>query len=224
MRGIIGTAGVLALVVACYAEDPAPEADPVAVRLETDRISFDFKDAPLNGVIEWLVTETKLKITVSEAAKEHAAEKKLKITAKLDDVKLRSAIRLLFETNGLDMSVVDGVVHLRMHNEVPAEWTTRRIDVRELLAPIPDFSAPDISLHEEEQYYGCCCLFYEESRRILEEPENLVSIVENATGGREAWQRDGCWLELKNGFLTCCHTLEVVEKVEQIVRQIAAVK
>ncbi|KAF0245951.1 MAG: hypothetical protein FD180_1213 [Planctomycetota bacterium] len=152
MRGIACTVLSFALFAACYAGDPAPAADPLTVRMETERISFDFKDAGLNGVVEWLTTETGLKIRVSEAARQRALDKKLKITARLKDVKLAAALRLLFENHGMVMLVEDGWVRLRLRDEAAGTKVTRRIDVRELLATVPDFEGPDVGLPEDS---GC---------------------------------------------------------------------
>ena len=148
MRNIASVALALALLADCFAEDKAPAADPVSVRLETEQISFVFKDAALNGVVEWLTQETGLKISVSAAAQQHALENKLKITARLSDVKLSAALRLLFENHGLVMSVEKGIVLLRLRDESEEKLVTRRIDVRELLSPVEDFEGPDISIDE----------------------------------------------------------------------------
>ena len=155
MRNIVTVALALSLFAAAFAEDKASEADPVTVRLETERISFDFKDAGLNGVVEWLTKETGLKISVSAAAQQSSLEKKLKITARLADVKLSAALRLLFENHGLLMSVEKGVVLLRVKDEPDVKPVTKRIDVRELLARVEFFDGPDISITEkEEAFFG----------------------------------------------------------------------
>ncbi len=153
MKRIACSALALALFAVGYAEDPAPAADPLMVRMETERISFEFKDAGLNGVVEWLTKEAGLKIVVSAAAQEHARENALKLTARLNDVKLSAALRLLFETHGLVMSVEKGVVRLQLRDEGEGKLIHRRIDVRELLATVSDFEGPEIALVEQEDYF-----------------------------------------------------------------------
>jgi len=118
--------------------ETTPEDTKVFAELEK-RSDFDFMEARLQDVIEFIMSTYDINIVLDEQALEWRGEDVF-INLKLKNVPLKTAFKFMLEPNDLKYIVKDGLIFISTPEEIQEEKHMITYDVRDLVASIPDFS------------------------------------------------------------------------------------
>ncbi len=122
--------------------------------LEETRTEVEFKDAPLEDVLEQLSEAHKINIAVDwEDLAAHGIERDKPVSLKLRDVRLRTVLeQVLSQVGGaspLGMAVEDGLLRIASREKLDARKYIEVYDIRDLMVKIPRFkNAPLMSMHQ----------------------------------------------------------------------------
>lgn len=215
--GAVLLAGALALPG--WAEDTDETKSKILNRLETTKISLDFKDTNLAEVIDFLHEVTGINFVLSKEVREKAKAGELKVDVKLTDLPLKSALKLVLDMNGLTAVYRNGVLVIETKEERGKDVEMKMYDIRDLMMKIEDFPAPTIELRETESdsLVVGIVVMPEPTSHPFESSDQLVEIIRNATGGDSVWGRDGVSIDIQNGLLIVAQNAEVQKEIEQLI-------
>jgi hypothetical protein len=112
-------------------EQDSKEAERTKFRAAlAKRVSPDFTEASLDDIAEYLRKESGLRVVVD--AKEIESEKLGKISARLKDVELKTAMNSMLRSNKLGWTVADGVFWITTEGRIEEMLETRVYDVSDL--------------------------------------------------------------------------------------------
>ncbi len=124
-------------------ERETPENRRVRQQLEETVVSFTFNDQPVREAIEYLGTVGNVNVVLDESK---LADPSQTLTLRLTNVSLETAIKLLTEQLGVKYVIRDGVVFISDDEGVQLPPETVVYEVRDLLAPLPEFSGQSFEL------------------------------------------------------------------------------
>lgn len=210
--------GAFALQV--RADDPDDTKREIMTKLETTKISLDFKDTSLNEVIDFLHEVTGINFVLSKTVQEKAKGGELKVDIKLEDLPLRTALKLLLNLNDLALVYKKGVLMVETKEERGSELSMKLYDVKDLLMKIRDFPGPSLDLKTGEGDAGAPTTGItepEEGAHPFDDPESLVNIIRNATGGDSTWGKDGVSIAISNGLLVVVQSDAVHKEISDLI-------
>jgi len=205
----------LAVVAACgstLAQDG--QADParkVRDKLASLRISLDFKDARLDEVIAYFQEYSGLNFHLDADARAKVDADGAKITLKLKDVSLSTALKLILNPRELGCVYRNGVIVIATRAGLGTQTVTRVYDVRDILFQIQDFPGPKLGLKDKEPGIEF---------RPLEEPTTLFTqdilpdLIKVSTGDR-AWDDSSASIQQIGGLLVISQTRGVHDEVRR---------
>ena len=204
-------AGVVALGGAAFAQDnPDDPVRKVRERLGTMRITLDFNNAKLDEVIAYFQEFSGLNFHLDADARAKEAEDGAKVTIKLKDVTLRTALKLILNPRDFGCVYRDGVILIATKARLGAQTVTRVYDVRDLIFRIQDFPGPILELKPHES--GMIFNPPEEPKTIFDE-ENLPVLIKANTGDRSWDDSSAASISQINGLLVISQTKQVHEEV-----------
>jgi hypothetical protein len=207
-----------AFAMPAWADDADETKSRIMTRLETTKISLDFKDTSLDEVVDFLHEVTQLNFVLSKGVREKTRGGDLKIDVKLADVQLKSALKLVLEMNSLTVVYKEGVLLIETKEERGNEIEMKMYDIRDLMLKIEDFAAPTIELKEKDgKSMPGVDIFPSEPTHPFESQDKLVEIIRAATGGDATWGKDGVSVVIENGLLIVSHNPEVQKEVEKLI-------
>lgn len=149
---------------------------------------------------------------LSRAIEDH---REAPVTLKLEAVRLGAALSILAERFDLGFLVQRCILTITTKEEA---WKRAMVlsihSVHDMLYVPPDFPAPDINIRPsnvEPRPTGG-----EVIEREQKDPERLVDLLRNATGGDAVWDAEGASLELHRGKLFVRHAPSVQLKVRRM--------
>lgn len=217
---VLALAGALALPA--RAENPDDARQKALNQLENTKISLDFKDATLEEVVDFLHEVTKLNFVMSKGVREKSQGEEIRVSIKVNELSLKSALKLMLEMNDLVMTWSDGVLLIQTEEERGGDVRMEIIDVKDLMMKIRDFPGPELQLETSES--GSPTLGIAEPERPFESREGLESIIRNATGGDATWSKDGVSLAIENGLLIVAHNAETIKEVRGLIESLRQFK
>ena len=125
---------------------PAPK-ESIAARLKDVRVSLDFTDTPLVDVLMHVRDVSAIDFAIDARVVERLKKDPLKVTMKIRDIPLESALKLLL--GGKRLSAVERAGRLVVvpQEDVDREIVVRVYDIRDLSALDPkDSPGPDLGL------------------------------------------------------------------------------
>ena len=130
-----------AAIPAAAAQLSAAEPDRIAqahqkIQEALDKeVEFDFLDAPLAEVAEYLSTHYKINVVLAKSALADAAiTEDTPVASSLSGISLRSALRIMLRELKLSYTIRDEVLFITTPEDADSQLFTRVYDVRELLA------------------------------------------------------------------------------------------
>jgi tetratricopeptide (TPR) repeat protein len=112
-------------------------------------VTFDFVETPLDQIVGFLQTLTKVNIVLDRRGIEVAGKSPATpITLKVTQVSLRDALDWLTEFSNLTWTLRKGVVVISDISQLPQEQYMVIYDVRDLLGSVPDFEGPEFDLED----------------------------------------------------------------------------
>jgi type II secretory pathway component GspD/PulD (secretin) len=192
------------MVLPAAAQDSAREE--IENKLKSIRISLDFKDAPLDTVVDYLREISNLNVVVDPRVR----EKNIMVTMKVSEISLRSVFGLMLKPHDCGTMVKDGVLQVLPKDVIRDRTLKMEIyDCRDILYPIQDFPGVDIAL----DFVGV----------VIQEPAKdaggempIAELVKTHTGGK-SWDEDtktSC--AMQNGLLVVKQTPEVHAQVARL--------
>ncbi|KAF0245671.1 MAG: hypothetical protein FD180_1391 [Planctomycetota bacterium] len=209
----------MALALPVRADDADDTKAGIMTKLETTKISLDFKDTNLSEVIDFLHEVTGINFVLSKTVLEKARGGELKVDIKLEDLPLRTALKLLLELNDLALVYRKGVLMVETKEERGSELDMKMYDVKDLLMKIRDFPGPSLELSSGEGDAGPTTGIVEpdEGAHPFDDPESLVNIIRNATGGDSTWGKDGVTIGISNGLLVVVQSASIHREIQELI-------
>lgn len=208
-----------AFALPARAEDVDNSKKEILGKLESTKISLDFNDAALEEVIDFLHEVTGINFVMSKTVQEKSRGGELKVDIRLDELPLRTALKLMLDMHDLTLIYRKGVLVVVTKEEHGAELDMRMYDVKDLLMKIRDFPGPGLELSsgEEGSSPTTGLIEPEDGEHPFDDPESLVNIIRNATGGDSVWSKDGASITISNGLLIVVQSQEVQKEVQELI-------
>jgi len=222
------SAGIAALAVPPASASPAPDGRPATPRreeieskLSNVKISLEFADAPLAEVLDFIRSFSGIDFFIDPKVREKVGDDQLKVSLKVKDVPLRSALRLILGTKNLTAVYREGVLVVVPKEEADKEVVLRIYDVRDLLMKIEDNAGPVIDLRPPGQKGGTGgvpgVIFDISEKPPLVTEEFIVEMVKKNCGGASWETNPNATVTLNNGLLMVSQTPRVHAEVLRLI-------
>ncbi len=228
----VGILALLALSLGGYAwaqSSDLGDADKraeIMSKLRTMKVSLDFRDTPLQDVIDFIREMTGINFVIDQKVYEETEADKLTITIKVDDLELRSALKLMLQMRGLTAVFRDGVLLIVTQKSQEENVFMKIYDVRDLLQPVRDFPGPNISLAQGEDGATSgidTSAFNTPESNTAITTDFIVDTIKKSCGG-STWDSDKCSIQISNGMLIVVQSRDVHEEVNRLIDQLRQFK
>jgi len=193
------------LLVLALQKDPA-QAETEA-KLNNLKITLDFKDAPLEAVVDYLREIADMNLFIDAKV----TEKQIKVTLKVSEISLRSVFALALKPHDCGTYFKDGVLMIMTLPDIADRTVKMQIyDCRDILHPIQDFPGVEIMLAVD----GGTAI-----GPVVDEPSGEIPIAElvRAHTGGKTWDENPKFsINLQNGLLVVKQTPEVHRQVVRL--------
>ncbi len=224
MKTTVLLAGLLAVLAAplrARAQEGDPESDPrkqeVVNKLNTMRLTVDFKDNTLDDALTFIRDFSGLNIVVDAEVGQKAGND-LKVTLHVKDLLLKSCLKLMLNSRELTAVYKDGVILVVPKGRADKNVYLQIYDVRDLLVKIQDFSGPKVELVSPSKGGGGpltgATFTLEEPKSTISE-EFITEMVKANTGDR-SWD-EGATITLTNGMLIISQSRRVHGEIKQLI-------
>ena len=188
----------------------------VESKLKNIKISLDFKNAPLETVVDYVRELSGLNVLIDKSAREKG---EIVISLTVKEVSLKSALQLMLKPQGLDTMFEEGVLLIVSKEKTQEKVFTEIYDVRDLLFPIKDFPGVDFSL-APDNFGGVTAS--DDSGTPVEIP--IEEIVKAHTGGKTWDENPKASVSLQNGLLVVKQTKEVHQQIKRLIGKLRQFK
>jgi hypothetical protein len=194
-----------------------PVREQIVGKLTGLRVSLEFNETPLEEAIEFIQQFSSLNILIDSTVTERYPKGSVKITMKVKDLPLASALKLLLETRGLTLLYRDQVLLVVTEERANKSVFMHVYDVRDLLMKINEFPGPEISLEPLKVGIGI--------PGITEPPggvtEDFVVNAVRTNCGKETWDANPkVSIDLHNGLLIVTQSLEVHKQIKGLLQKL----
>jgi hypothetical protein len=189
-------------------------------KLNTMKVSVDFEDRPLDEVVRTLAEISGIDMLVDRTVYEKTSAEELTLTIKLNDIALKSALKLILGQRNLGCMYKDGVLLVVPKEALDANVVLRIYDVRDLMMRIKDFPGPEITLKvSNDENAGATTGFTidDESASPVSDPEFIVNTIRSNTGGASWETNPKASVAIANGLLVVNQTEGVQEEIEKLI-------
>jgi hypothetical protein len=131
-----------------------PGMSPAVAAKLNQRVTLDFRDAPLTDVIDFLRNVTKVNIVVAPAVTLSAPS----ITLKASDMSLGNALHWINKLGNTHMGFIHGALFIS-DQPVQEASVTRMYDISDMTMAIRDFPGPELALNAGGQNSAGGALF-----------------------------------------------------------------
>ncbi len=204
-----------------------PRKQEILNRLSGMKIDLDFADTPLADVLDFIRDFAQINLVMDPHVAEQAAGDGMKVTIKVRELALKSALKLILQSKGLTAVYRDGVLLVLPQDEAKKSVVLRIYDVRDLLAQIQDFPGPVVELKPPGQDgaggISGAQFSLEEPKSIMTE-DFLTQMIKTHTGGGDWDSNPSASIQLSNGLLMVTQTKGVHGEVEILLGKLRAFK
>ncbi|MBI3099841.1 MAG: STN domain-containing protein [Planctomycetes bacterium] len=187
----------------------------IVAKLDSMKVSLDFEKTPLVEVIDFVRSLSDINFVIDKRVRDAHPDDPLEITLKVDNLSLRSALKLVLSMHDLTAKYKEGVLLVVPKDDASDEdLVTRLYDVRDLLMSLPDFPGPDIELKppDDSGNTGTTGLSEPPPTPPME-PDFIVEMIQKNTGG-DSWEKNPkCTATLNNGLLVVCQSPEIHKEI-----------
>lgn len=130
------------------------EAEKAIERKMSTPVSVNFKAMPLEAVVEHLQSMTAINFNLDlRGLKEGNVDAKQPISAKLENVSLKSALNIVCQQAGVKHVIEDETVRITTAKNAVGRQMTKTLSVGDLVVPAPNFgSQPGESFHDQMRF------------------------------------------------------------------------
>jgi hypothetical protein len=200
-------------------EDPRGtlEVQRVRDKLATMKIDLDFTNAKLEDVVAYLQEYSGLNFHLdADARKDGDAE--ARITLRLKQVTIKSALKLILNPRDLGCVYRDGVILITTKTKLGNQTVTRVYDVRDLLFRIRDFAGPRVELTVPGgggALAGATFTLEEEPAAQITE-DFLLELIKSNTGEKSWDENSAASISQVNGLLVISQSKPVHEEIRNL--------
>lgn len=232
MKGMIAGVVVLAAVFVCgMAQTGSNDKEEVQSKLD-NRITLSVKDKPFDEVITEIREKSNINIMVDPKAKDKLVEVGENVTVKLENVKIRSALKLILGQKSLAGVYRGGSIVIITKEELKKKVTVKIYYVSDLLMPIRDFTDAKLMPLSTGSgsggggfgegggaITGATFQIDEEPKEQKMEDTLIVNMVKNNTGG-DSWteNEENTSIDIKNGMLIVSQTPKVHVEIDKMLK------
>lgn len=217
---LIAAALIAAFGVGAAAQEGS--SDPVGKvreRISTMRITIDFNNTRLEEVVAYLQEYTGLNFHLDADARAKEGEDAAKVTLKLKDVTVKTALKLILNPRDLGCIYRDGVILVASKARLGGETVTRVYDARDLLFRLRDFAGPRVELAVPGgaggALAGASFAIDEEPKGELTE-EFLTDLIKSNTGSKTWDENSAASISQINGLLVISQSKPVHEEIRHL--------
>jgi type II secretory pathway component GspD/PulD (secretin) len=176
-------------------------------KLANLKVTLDFKEAPIDSVIDYLREISDMNIFLDGKVR----EKNLTLSLKVSDISLRSVLALILKPQGCDVMFREGVLMVMTKEDVADRTVKMEIyDCRDILYPIQQFPGVDLDLDQAGKLIATPPPDDGDVQFPVEE------LIRAHTGGRSWEENPKCGVALNNGLLVVKNTPEVHKQVRRL--------
>jgi hypothetical protein len=169
--------------------------------------SVDFKNATLDDVVSYFRECSGLNFHLDSAAWANDA----RVTLRLKDVPLMTALKLVLKPRDLECVIRDGVIVIAPR--AGSQTVTRVYDTRDLMLGLEDFPGPRMELRTPGMGLGMGCYFIPiEEPRVNGSADFLADLVKANTGGAR-WESETS-ITMVNGLMVVTQSQAVHEEIQ----------
>jgi hypothetical protein len=187
-------------------------------KLATLKISLDFTNAKLDEVIAYFQEYSGLNFHLDPDARTKDGEE-TKVTIKLKEVTLKTALKLILNPRDLGCVYRDGVIVIATKAKLGSQTVTRVYDVRDLLFRLRDFAGPRVELTVPggagAALAGASFTLEEEPKGEITE-EFLTDLIKTNTGERSWDENSAASVSQINGLLVISQSKPVHEEIRRL--------
>ncbi|HZL72457.1 MAG TPA: hypothetical protein VFC86_08345 [Planctomycetota bacterium] len=220
MRALAVVAVAVLSVTAQAQEDHAPGAvQKVRDKLASLKITLDFTNARLDEVVAYFQEYSGLNFHLDPDVRTKEGEDGSRVTIKLKDVTMKSALKLILNPRELGCIYKDGVIVIAPKAKLGALTTTRVYDVRDLLFRLRDFAGPRVELTVPggagAALAGASFTLEEEPKGEITE-EFLTDLIKTNTGDRSWDDSTNASITQINGLLVISQSKPVHDEIRRL--------
>jgi type II secretory pathway component GspD/PulD (secretin) len=221
MKTILAMA-VLGLTASPALAQESNEVDPrkaeVVSKLNTMRVSVDFKDQTLDEALSFLRDFSGLNLVVDAEVAQKNPD--LKITLRVKDLLLKSCLKLMLSGPNLTATYKDGVILVVPKDRVDKVVVLQIYDVNDLLVKIQDFVGPRVELVSPQAggagpLTGATFTLDEPKSTITE--EFITEMIKSNTGDKTWDENPNASINLTNGRLIVSQSKRVHEEIRHLI-------
>ena len=195
----------------------ALQKDPALVETEAKlnnlKITLDFKDAPLETVVDYIREIADMNLFIDAKV----AEKQIKVSLKVSEISLRSVFSLALKPHDCGTYFKDGVLMIMTLPDIADRTVKMEIyDCRDILHPIQDFPGVEFVLQVDGSGIG-----------PVIDPGNgdageipIAELVRAHTGGKTWDENPKFSIALQNGLLVVKQTPEVHRQIVRLLNML----
>lgn len=203
--------------VAAQDSSGADSVKRVKDRIASIRITLDFTNARLDEVIAYFQEYSGLNFHLDPDARKEGDDDK--VTIKVKDVSLKTALKLVLNPRELGCVYQDGVLVIKSKAKLGAQTVTRVYDVRDLVFRLRDFAGPRVELTVPggagAALAGASFTLEEEPKGELTE-EFLQDLIKTNTGERSWDDSSAVSISQVNGLLVISQSKPVHEEIRRL--------
>lgn len=194
-------------------------------KLESQRVTLDFKDTPLDDVVNFLRDLTGLNFHIDSDIGTKLSPEQLRVTFRAKDLTLKSALKLILSARDLTAVWREGVLVIQHKDKSAAAVSMEMYDVRDLLLKIGDFPGPKVELAQgDKAKVGAQFFLADEERKPPIDAELIQELVKSSTGDRSWEENPATSVQLANGMLVVTQSKKVREEVRRLLDRLRQYK
>jgi type II secretory pathway component GspD/PulD (secretin) len=201
-------------------EESDPRKQEIVNKLNTMRLTLDFKDATLDDVLGYIRDFSGLNIVVDAEVGQKVTPDQLKVSLHVKDLLLKSCLKLMLSSRELTATYKEGVILIVPKGKTDKNVYLQIYDVRDLLVKIQDFGGPKVELVSPGKGGGGpltgATFTLEEPKSIITD-EFLTEMVKANTGDRSWDENNLASITLTNGMLVVSQSRRVHGEIKQLI-------
>ena len=212
-------AGLLGAAPAFGAAQNDPVKEQVVSKLNSMKVSVDFKDVSLDEALDFLRAFSGLNLVVDAEVHQKMSEEQLRLTLRVRDLLLKSVLKLMLNPKDLTATYKDGVILVIPKDKVDQNVVMQIYDVRDLLVKLQDFAGPKVELVSPSAAGGGplvgASFMLDEPRETITE-DFITDMVRSNTGDRTWDENPNASINLANGMLIVSQSRRVHDEVRRL--------
>jgi len=204
---------IAAILAAAMFSTAAAQDRSMTRRLEAVKVTLDFQNAPLSAVLDYLRDAGGLDFVLHQSLAADA-----RVTLRLKDVSLRTALKLALKGCGASAVERGGVIVIGPREAVAPALRTRLHDIRDLTFKLLDFEGPTMEFGKAP---GIRVDWDMGGPEPIHQEEFLEDLIRISTGN--VWE-DGASITRVNGWLVVTQSARVQEDIAALLNRMRAVR